>query len=252
MRMCYFSLFFIVISCGKENAISYKNDNRINSLNTGLIGVNYNGIYLNKINDLQLYDSNGNFKKIIATYSRSYYQTIDVKDSFIALIGNSSHTLFHCDSIVKNLLPKSESIFNFHKNKNNLFVLVSNENSIYFNSENKYINNYLIRGYKVQIENGKLNNYNEFNTFSNLNFPNKAKTFSVLNDSMFVFLSNSFELMNLNQPSKNSRTLLNFTNSNESNFTSFANKNQFLLGIDNEIYSYTLIANSFLLNKVIK
>lgn len=248
----FFYLILILNSCTKDNPVNQVFNEGKNSLNQGLIGVNYKGVYVNKINDIQLYDSNGNFKKIIYTYNRNYFQTMDVKDSMIFLSGNSNHTMFHCESSPSILSPQLYSVIDFYSYKNKLFVISPYENYSNISSEKTIMPNYSLRAFDVIMQDGSLFQNKELFQVSDYAFPFAAKGFTVLNDSLLVFLNQSFEMINLNQLNTRSRTLATFNNNNLLLYKMFSNNNQMYLANGNYIYSYKLVNNSLIFNSVIK
>jgi hypothetical protein len=98
LNLIFCLLLLGALACGKKDiGPQLQTDTSPNSLNFGLIGINQNNLFLNKVNDVTAYDFNGNPIKILNTYNRSKYNSIMVKDSFLA-ISNQDLILYRMSS----------------------------------------------------------------------------------------------------------------------------------------------------------
>lgn len=78
----------LIAACSKDPYDNLANDTRLTAMNTGLIAVNNDFLFLNKVNDITLYDFGGTQIRILNTYPRQQYRELSVTDSFIYLKGS--------------------------------------------------------------------------------------------------------------------------------------------------------------------
>lgn len=188
------------MACGKKDiGPQLQTDTSPNSLNFGLIGINQNNLFLNKVNDVTAYDFNGNQIKILNTYNRSKYNSILVKDSFLA-ISNQDLILYKIGSTgTLTEVTKSNYLYNSYTTsdlllKDTLMILLnnrflSNVRTYYSYGESRVLSTYVFNSSKNTIT-PKTNG-----TLANLN----ASSLALYQDSILFFMNNKINKCNLNE-----------------------------------------------------
>lgn len=199
LNLIFCLLLFGTLACGKKDiGPQLQTDYSLNSLNFGLIGINQNNLFLNKVNDVTAYDFNGNQIKILNTYNRSKYNSIMVKDSFLA-ISNQDLVLYKMSNTgTLTEVTKTNYLYNSYTTsdlilKDTLMILLnnrflSNVRTYYSNAESRVLSAYVFNSSKNTIT-----AYTK-GAFSNLN----ASSFALYQDSILFFMNNKINKCNLN------------------------------------------------------
>jgi len=187
------------LACGKKDVgPQLQTDYSPNSLNFGLIGINQNNLFLNKVNDVTAYDFNGNQIKILNTYNRTKYNSIMVKDSFLAISSQDLVLYKMSNTGTLTEVTKTNYLYNSYTTsdlllKDTLMMLLnnrflSNVRTYYSNAESRVLSTYVFNSSKNTIT-----AYTK-GVLSNLN----ASSFALYQDSILFFMNNKINKCNLN------------------------------------------------------
>lgn len=219
MKLKFFLCFCLVgaMACGKKDTgPKLSLDTTPNSLNFGLIGINQNNLFLNKVNDVMSYDFNGNPIKILNTYNRSKYNSIMVKDSFLA-ISNQDFILYKINNNgTLTEVTKTNYLYSSYETndlllKDTLMILLHNRFlptvRTYYNSsgESRILAAYVYNNAKnTIIASNKA-------ILSN----SMASSFALYQDSILFFVNNRVNKFNLNDANPTISSYNNFVSLNE-------------------------------------
>ena len=189
------------LACGKKDiGPQLLTDASPTSLNFGLIGINQNNLFLNKVNDIVTYDFNGNPIKVINTYNRSKYNSIMVKDSFLA-ISNQDLILYKINNNgTLTEVTKTNYLYSSYETndlllKDTLMILLHNRFlptvRTYYNSSAE---SRILSAYVFNNEKNTITSYTK-GAFSNLN----ASSFALYQDSILFFMNNRINKFNINE-----------------------------------------------------
>ncbi|MDI1235029.1 MAG: hypothetical protein PSX81_12155 [bacterium] len=185
----------------KDNGPRLINDTSPNSLNFGLIGINQNNLYLNKVNDVTAYDFGGNQIKILNTYNRLKYNSMCVKDSLLVL-SNSEMILYRL-TYNNTLIEITNPNYLYQSYTTNELLL---KDTVLFLLNQRFSSNTRTY-YSSQAESRLLNIYN-YNALGNkiltlektshLNL--QASSFALFQDSVVFYMNSKINKFNINNP----------------------------------------------------
>lgn len=190
----------LFVSCMKDKYSYLKVNDGLTAMNDGLIDINENNLFLNKVNDVTLYQLNGTQVKILLTYDRQRYQMMGVYDSFVFLTGR--YGIIYKMSSASNLSPLNNA-FAFNPSyrpseimtKDSTFIIFSRGQTSYTSSGYYNQNDY---GYiQLLYFNKSANSIGELKPQPFL--PITASSMSRMNDSLLFYTYNGIQCLNLNR-----------------------------------------------------
>ncbi|MES2616528.1 MAG: hypothetical protein V4613_01535 [Bacteroidota bacterium] len=237
-------IVLIVQACGKDDYQNLKVEDNLTAMNGGLIGLNDNYLFLNKVNDVTLYQLNGTQVKILETYNRYNYQMMGVSDSFVYL----SKRLGLIYKLNQSLNLETVNTSNINPSSLPSEILVIDSMLVIFS---KGATTYTSSQYYPQSEYGNIQmvKYNKANnSISELKpqpfMPVQASSMAVMNDSLLFYTFNGVQCLNL----KSLKTTLTYAKGlPDINTYSYCIGNQ-LYVVSGDKFYHTSFTNSTLSN----